>query len=185
MSVQSYIRAVPNLTISQGGAVQKINFRALVNDYGPAVLNTAIRILGDSQKAQDVHQEVFLAIWRRWHKYNGKTKWGAYLYRTTVRKAIEFAKRARNKQFVEQQPGNTITNERPDAPLRAAELKQKLVKCLGRLPKRQADVFVLSRIEGLQHNKIAEVLGCSQETVRVHLHRATKRLAHELSDYLG
>jgi RNA polymerase sigma factor (sigma-70 family) len=185
MSVQSYIRAVPNLTILQGGAVQKINFRVLVNDYGPAVLNTAIRILGDSQKAQDVHQEVFLAIWRRWHKYNGKTKWGAYLYRTTVRKAIEFAKRARNKQFVEQQPRNTITNERPDAPLRAAELKQKLVKCLGRLPKRQADVFVLSRIEGLQHNKIAEVLGCSQETVRVHLHRATKRLAHELSDYLG
>lgn len=63
MSVQSYIRAVPNLTILQGGAVQKINFRALVDDYGPAVLNTAIRILGDSQKAQDVHQEVFLAIW--------------------------------------------------------------------------------------------------------------------------
>ena len=185
MSAQLYIQAVPNLNVLRGETVQKISFKALINDYGPAVLNTAIRILGDSQKAQDVHQEVFLAIWRRWHKYNGKTKWGAYLYRTTVRKAIEFAKRARNKQFVEQQHRNMITNERPDAPLRTAELKQKLIKSLGQLPKRQADVFVLSRIEGLEHNKIAEVLGCSQETVRVHLHRATKRLAHELSDYLG
>ena len=165
--------------------MQKINFRTLVNDYSAAVLNTAIRILGDSQKAQDVHQEVFLAIWRRWHKYNGKTNWGAYLYRTTVRKAVEFAKRSRAEQLVERQPRNPIASERPDGRLRIAELKQKLVKCIGRLPKRQADVFVLSRIEGLEHNKIAEVLRCSQETVRVHLHRATKRLTQELSDYLG
>ena len=165
--------------------VQKISFKALLNDYSPAVLNTAIRVLGDGQKAQDVHQEVFLAIWRRWHKYNGNTKWGAYLYRTTVRKAIEFAKRSRAERLIERQPGNPTANEKPDGRLRTAELQQKLVNCLGRLPKRQAAVFVLSRIEGLKHNKIAEVLGCSQETVRVHLHRATKRLAHELGDYLG
>ncbi len=185
MCAQLYIQTAPNLTVLQGKTMQKINFRTLVNDYGAAVLNTAIRILGDSQKAQDVHQEVFLAIWRRWHKYNGKTNWGAYLYRTTVRKAVEFAKRSRAEQLVERRPRNPIASERPDGRLRTAELKQKLVKCIGRLPKRQADVFVLSRIEGLEHNKIAEVLGCSQETVRVHLHRATKRLTHELSDYLG
>lgn len=165
--------------------MQKISFKVLINDYSAAVLNTAIRVLGDSQRAQDVHQEVFLAIWRRWHKYNGKTNWGAYLYRTTVRKAIEFAKRSRAEQLVRQRPNNPAMNERPDGRLRTAELKQQLVECLARLPKRQADVFVLSRIEGLKHNKIAEVLDCSQETVRVHLHRATKRLTSELSDYLG
>jgi len=184
MCAQLYIRAVPNVTALQGKTVQKTSFKALINDYSAAVLNTAIRVLGDSQKAQDVHQEVFLAIWRRWHKYNGKTNWGAYLYRTTVRKAIEFAKRSRAEQLVEHRPRNPITSERPDERLRIAELKQHLVKCLARLPERQADVFVLSRIEGLEHSKIAEVMGCSQETVRVHLHRATKRLTQELSDYL-
>jgi RNA polymerase sigma-70 factor (ECF subfamily) len=185
MRAQLYIRAVPNVTVLQGKTVQKINFRTLVNNYSAGVLNTAIRILGDSQKAQDVHQEVFLAIRRRWHKYNGKTNWGAYLHRTTVRKAIEFAKRSRAEQLVERQPRNPVSNEGPDGRLRTAELKQKLVKCLARLPKRQADAFVLARIEGLEHNRVAEVLGCSQETVRVHLHRATKRLALELSDYWG
>jgi RNA polymerase sigma-70 factor (ECF subfamily) len=185
MRAQLYIRAVPNVTVLQGKTVQKTSFRALVNRYSAGVLNTAIRILGDSQKAQDVHQEVFLAIWQRWHKYNGETNWGAYLYRTTVRKAIEFARRSRARQLLERQPRNPATNEGPDGRLRAAELKQKLLKCLARLPERQADVFVLARIEGLEHNKIAEVLSCSQETVRVHLHRATKRLASELSDYWG
>jgi RNA polymerase sigma-70 factor (ECF subfamily) len=82
------------------------------------------------------------------------------------------------------QTGYPTTRESPDEPLRTAELQQKLTGCLAKLPKRQADVFVLSRIEELKHKKIAELLGCSQETVRVHLHRATKRLARELSDYL-
>jgi len=143
-----------------------------------------MRILGDTEKAQDVHQEVFLAIWKRWHKYDGRTNWDAYLYRATVRKAIRFAKRARTEQSLQQPLEYAASEERPDESLRTAELQQKLAGCLARLPKRQVEVFVLSRMEGLKAKKIAELLDCSQETVRVHLHRALKRLAIELSDYL-
>lgn len=161
----------------------KKDFRAL-NDYSAQVLNTAMRILGDAQKAQDVHQEVFLAIWRRWHKYNGRTNWDAYLYRVTVRKAIQCAKQTGTKQPLEQQSPYRITKEQPDGALKTAELQRKLTECLTRLPKRRAELFVLSRIERLKAEKIAELLGCSQGTVRVHLHRAMKHLARQLSDYL-
>ena len=160
------------------------SFKALVDNHSAAVMNTAIRVLRDTQKAQDVHQEVFLAILRRWHKFNGDINWGAYLYRVTVRKAIEFAKQSRMEPLVERRDC-PAARERPDAPLRTAELQQKLTACLAGLPKHQADVFVLSRIEGLRYEKIAKVLGCSQGTARVHLHRALKRLARELSDYLS
>jgi len=144
-----------------------------------------MRILGDSEKAQDVHQEVFLAIWKRWHKYNGRTNWNAYLYRAAVRKAIEFAKRSRAEQSLRQQPKLGTSTSHPDGPMRTAELQQMLARYLAKLPGRQADVFVLSKIEGLRHNEIAEILGCSEQTVRVHLHRAVKRLARELGDYLN
>jgi len=163
--------------------VLKQDFKALINDYSAQVLNTAVRILGDTHKAQDVHQEVFLEIWRRWHKYDGQTNWTAYLYRATVRKAIHLAKKSRTERLFEQKPEHT-SKEGPDESLRAAELQQKLAGCLARLPKRQTEVFVLSRMEGLKAEQIAELLGCSQETVRVHLHRAMKRLARELGDYL-
>ncbi len=146
-------------------------------------MNTAVRILGDTHKAQDVHQEVFLEIWRRWHKYDGRTNWTAYLYRTTVRKAIQLANKTRAERLFKQHP-EYISKERPDESLRAAELQQKLAGCLARLPKRQAEVFVLSRMEGLKAEQIAKLLDCSQQTVRVHLHRAMKRLARELGDYL-
>jgi RNA polymerase sigma-70 factor (ECF subfamily) len=62
---------------------------------------------------------------------------------------------------------------------------RQTVACLAGFPKQQADVFVLSRIEGLTYQKIAEIMDCSQGTVRVHLHRALNRLARELSDYLA
>lgn len=165
--------------------MQMISFRALVDNYGAMVLGTAVRILGDSERAQDVHQEVFLAIWQRWHKFNGQTNWGAYLYRATVRKAIDFAKRSRKTPQVERSQTDLVSMEEPDVPLLRAELREKLVRCLGKLPKRQAEVFVLSRIECLEGEKIAEILGCSHQTVRVHLHRAMKRLAGELEDYLS
>lgn len=162
----------------------KRDFGALVNDYSAQVLNVAMRILGDIQKAQDVHQEVFLAVWQRWHTYDDRTNWGAYLYRATVRKAIRVAKQSRNKALAEQQAVHNSNEDGPDESLRIAELQQKLTCCLAKLPKRQADAFVLSRMEGLKTENIAELLGCSQETVRVHLHRAVKRLARELGGYL-
>ncbi|MHC4619582.1 MAG: RNA polymerase sigma factor [Planctomycetota bacterium] len=162
----------------------KTSFKALVDDYSAAVLNTAVRILRDTQTAQDVHQEVFLEIWRRWHKYDGQTNWGAYLYRVTVRKAVEFAKRSAMEPLTERQQDYAAAGESPDEPLRTAELQQRIVKRLAQLPQRQADVFVLARIEGLKPEIIAGILGCSQETVRVHLHRALKRLARELNNYL-
>ncbi len=164
--------------------MQKISFNELIDNYGSVVLRTAARILGDTQQAQDVYQEVFLEIWRRWHKYNGRTNWNAYLYRATVRSAISFAKKSRAGQHIQQQSEALTNTSSPDENLRIAELQRKLALSLAKLPKRQAEVFVLSRIEGLGNEKIAEFLGCSQKTVRVHLHRAAKQLARQLSDYL-
>ncbi|UCG48990.1 MAG: sigma-70 family RNA polymerase sigma factor [Phycisphaerales bacterium] len=161
------------------------NFTELIERHGAQVLNTAVRILGDTQKAQDVHQEVFLEIWRRWSKYNGRTKWKPYLYRVTVRKAMESAKRDSRYLSLAQQNNQPLSKDTPCATLQNAEFHQKLVESLAKLPKRQAEVFVLAGIEGLEHETIAESLGCSRTTVRVHLYRAVRRLAREMADYLA
>ena len=158
-------------------------FENLVNEHGRQVLNTALRVLGDANLAHDVHQEVFLAIWRRWPSYNGSTNWPAYLYRTTVRKALEAARRQRRDRSAA--PERVESSGRPDDALRAAELQQRLVAALAKLSRHQADVFVLSRLEGLGTDEIAQILGCSRQTVRVHLHRALRKLSRELRIHLG
>jgi RNA polymerase sigma-70 factor (ECF subfamily) len=160
--------------------VSEKSFENLVNEYGAQVLGTATRVLRDANLAHDVHQEVFLAVWRCWHRYNGDVNWPAYLYRTTVRKALEVARR---RARTAETPDGVTTNG-PDGAMRADELQQKLAAALARLPRRQADAFVLSRLEKLETAEIARLLGCSEPTVRVHLHRAVLKLADELREYL-
>ncbi len=159
-------------------------FEELVNAHGRDVLNVALRVLGDPETAKDVYQEVFLAIWRRWHTYNGTVNWGPYLYRVTVRKALELARARGSVAEAPEGCEPESSGSDPDTSLRLQDLQKKLTQSLAKLPKRQADVFVLSRIEGLDHLAIAETLRCSQNSVRVLLHRAVKQLAHEMSEYL-
>ena len=54
-------------------------FKTLVEEYSGLVLNVAIRILGDAELAKDVHQEVFLAVWRTWDSFKKDTNWRGYL----------------------------------------------------------------------------------------------------------
>ena len=169
-------------------AVSEKAFENLVHEHGPQVLRTALRVLHDASLAHDVHQEVFLAVWRRWHRYNGDVNWPAYLYRATVRKALEVAQQWPVRRVpVEASRGTLpgITTSGPDDALQTEELQQKLAATLARLPQRQADAFVLSRLEGLEAAEIGEIMGCSEQTVRVHLHRAMLRLARELHEYLS
>ncbi len=160
------------------------SFENLVNEHGRQVLGTAMRVLRDVNLAQDVHQEVFLAVWRRWHRYNGSVNWPAYLYRATVRKALEAANRRMVGRGCEALPRRSVAAG-PDDALQADELQQKLAAALARLPRRQADAFVLLRLEKLETAEVAGIMGCSEATVRVHLHRALIRLAGELHEFLG
>lgn len=164
-------------------AATKVEFEKVVNQYSSRVLNTAAKVLGDTQSAQDVHQEVFLSIWKRWHKYNGQTNWPAYLYRATIRKALNLAKKKRGFSLQSCDMEFAAQTKPPDSDIRADELQQKLFHLVSALPQRQADAFVLSRIEGLEYHEIAKMMSCSVETVRVHVHRALKSLANNLADY--
>jgi RNA polymerase sigma factor (sigma-70 family) len=87
-------------------------------------------------------------------------------------------------RLYEETPDGVTTNG-PDSVLQADELQQRLAAALARLPRRQADAFVLCRLEGFEAAEAAGVMGCAPETVRVHLHRALLRLARELQEYLG
>jgi len=170
-----------------GTTVSDQSFENLVNEHGGQVLRTATRVLRDVNLAHDVHQEVFLAIWRRWHTYDGEVNWPAYLYRVTVRKALQIARQrvaCRVPARASRGTPDGITTNTPDGALQADELQQRLAAAVGRLPRREADAFVLSRLERLETAEIARIMGCAESTVRVHLHRAVLRLTRELHEYL-
>ncbi len=164
--------------------MRNLRYEALVQEHSRLVLNVALRILGNADLAQDVHQEVFLAVWRIWDSFKVDVNWRGYLYRATVRKAIELARKSRVVPMTSVTDNYPSSSPRPDAMAQAEELQKKLVDSLAKLPERQMQVFVMSRIEGLDYIDIAQYLNCSQSTVRVHLYRAMKKISRDLGDYL-
>jgi len=165
--------------------LEKKDFDNLVSRYSSQVLNTAQRLLQDENAARDVHQEVFLAIWQRRNRYDNTVNWGGYLYRVTIRKAMEQIKKMKafpttGIQFDHLHSGD---QSRPENRVVDSEARQFLSRCIGKLPRKQAEVFTLVRIEGLGYPQVAAVMECKEETVRVHLHRAVKQLAKLMRPY--
>ena len=65
------------------------------------------------------------------------------------------------------------------------ELKEKLNEAMQKLSIPHRTVITLFEIDGLSHSEIAEVMGCSEGTVRSRLHYAKQFLQGELGKYLG
>mgnify|MGYP003579175943 FL=1 len=62
---------------------------------------------------------------------------------------------------------------------------RKLREALSRLSPRQAEIFTLRYLEGLGNLEISRMLGSSQTSIAVILHRARHRLQKELGSLQG
>lgn len=165
--------------------MEREEFDNLAAKYGAFVLNAALRLVRDENTAGDVQQEVFLAIWRQ-KRGRCVTDWKAYLYRTTIRKAMEQIRKMKTfptSSVPYDHPACGDAN-RPENRLIASETRRHLARCISELPDKQAQAFTLLRIEGLSYPQAAEIMDCRQETVRVHLHRGLKQLAALMLPYL-
>ncbi|MHC4951731.1 MAG: RNA polymerase sigma factor, partial [Planctomycetota bacterium] len=64
------------------------------------------------------------------------------------------------------------------------ELESAIQSAMSRLSKIQARAIALFGIEDLSHKEVADILDCSQQAARWHVHQARKKLKVLLKDYL-
>jgi len=158
-------------------------FGDLVREHAHSVLGLALPLVGDTSAAHDVSQEVFLAVWRVFGRKGQDMNWSAYLYRATIRESLRFARRGRQSSDDGLDSVADARFSAPDEEASLKEMQQDLRKCLSRLPEKQASAFVLAKIQGMSYRKCGAALGCSEQSARVHAHRAMKRLAGMLGEY--
>lgn len=170
-----------------------------VDSYGDDLFRFAYKRVRDSQVAEELVQETFLAALRTPHKYSGSGSEIGWLKRIMHFKIIDNIRvRARTDgpdpqsedaraqaQLLELQ-GRWKTDQWPPIHSRTVsgehqaefhELWQIVQRCLTRIPPAQADVFVLSAIDELESSTICELLGITARCLWVRLHRARLELA--------
>jgi RNA polymerase sigma factor (sigma-70 family) len=139
------------------------------------VARTVFLIVHDRGRAEDITQDAFVELLQRWRKISRYDRPGAWVRRIAVRMAIREVRREGRRPALELEAAPPAGPEPPDEDLRRAILG---------LPPMQRAVVVLFYFEDRPTAELADILGCSDATVRVHLSRARKRLAEILGEEL-
>lgn len=123
-----------------------------------------------ARSAEDIAQEAFWATFRKWNDLENPERW---LWKVIANRSRSSLRRRYLEARLLPHPG---PESQPGHEEKLPGLDEfwDMVRAL---PKRQAQVVALLYVEELSSVEVAEVLGCSEATVRVHLHRAKKRLA--------
>jgi RNA polymerase sigma-70 factor (ECF subfamily) len=162
---------------------------ALFREHHGAVYRAAYRITGDAMDAEDVLQTVFTRLLRREEQPDLSESAGSYLHRAAVNAALDLMRRRKRSRRVDlEEVGETLEDRSDLGPERARgnrELKSRLREAMSRLSPRQAEIFTLRYLEGMGNLEIARLLGASQTSIAVLLHRARHRLQRELGSFEG
>jgi RNA polymerase sigma-70 factor (ECF subfamily) len=142
----------------------------------PMILSKCRRMLADRAEAQDLAQEVFVRLWRARGAVLEPAAVSAWLYRTCTRLAID---RARGRSRQERTFASFSLHQGSEAadPEAQSASRRLLAQVVAGTPERELEVVVLSRLDGLTHPEIAEVLAMGERTVRRLLSRFEARLA--------
>jgi len=156
-------------------------FATLYRRHQAAVYRFARLMTGSAAAAEDVVQEVFLALMKDAARYDaGRAALTTYLFgmarRVTRRRLL------RERRFVEITAGDGARDVAPNASeaLERRDMLQRLREAILSLPSRYREVVVLCDVEGVTYETAAESIGCAIGTIRSRLHRARQLLATKL-----
>lgn len=148
-----------------------------------AVRRMAYMMCGDWHRADDLAQTAFIALHRHWRKVRDKGSLDAYVRRTLTRAVIDESRRPWRREHA--------SEELPDAPAASGGVddsvatRQTLMAGLRQVPAKQRAVLVLRYLEGLDVTGVAEVMKCSEGTVKSQSARGLEALRAALGDELG
>jgi RNA polymerase sigma-70 factor (ECF subfamily) len=165
-------------------------FNQLVLTYQSMVYNLAYRILGDADAAADASQDTFLSAFRAIKKFRGGS-FKAWLLRIATNACYDQLRYKQRRPtsplealLVEtDQPSSfTDSTEGPEDYALRQELGGAIQAGLNTLPPDQRVALVLSDVQGLSYQEIAEVTRASLGTVRSRLSRGRAKLRDYLLD---
>jgi len=163
-------------------------FNQLVLLHQGMAYNVAYRILGDPDAAADATQDAFLSAFKALRQFRGGS-FKAWVLRIVTNACYDQlrSKKRRPADSLDDMPVEDDRleflrdpAEQPDAYVERRQLSQTIQKGILRLPPEQRMVLVLSDVQGLDYQEIAEATGLSLGTVKSRLSRGRARLR----DYL-
>src|SRR5712692_9855024 len=156
-----------------------------------ALYQTALRLLGNSEDAEDALQEGLLAAYRNLRRFEGRSQFSTWLTRIVINAALmrRRSQRARPAVSLDEPPREdelplaerfADAGPDPEQAYRGKELTELLEEDLAGLSPLLRSAYLLREVEGLTTGEAARELGVTQNTLKARLWRARQQLASRL-----
>jgi RNA polymerase sigma-70 factor (ECF subfamily) len=155
----------------------KEEFQKEVMPMGDKMYRIAYRLLGNSESARDVLQELYLKLWEKRNELHQLSSIDAFACTVLKNKCLD--KLRLQKPTIDIEVLNTHGNN-PEAAFDHMEGISEIHKIMQLLPERQRIIMQMRDIEGCSFEEIALLADTTENNVRVQLCIARKWVKEEL-----
>jgi RNA polymerase sigma-70 factor, ECF subfamily len=175
----------------------RAEFARLVDTYSSSIYRLGLRMLGNTQDAEDVLQNTFISVLTHLQSFEGRSSLSTWLYRIAANEALMLIRK--RKPEIDFEPNEDAEGEDngdglkpsqivdwsglPENELLSGEGKNVLDGAIDSLPESLRIVFLLRDIEGLSIKDTADTLNLTETNVKTRLLRARMFLREQLSTY--
>lgn len=172
-----------------------VAFEQLVHKYDRRVLSIAATYVNSADEAKDIYQEVFIRVYRGLPKFEMKSEFSTWLYRITTNVCLTYRTRKKRGRHMSLDSDEGAEEDHPqslketlaasstsDRRALDAEISLHVNNALDELSPQQKMVFTLRHYHGYKLREIAEMMNCTEGTIKKYLFTATQRLRERLKD---
>jgi len=150
---------------------------ALIRATYADVYRLCRRLLRNDADAADATQEVFVKVCKSILGFRGDATFGTWLHRVTVNVCISQIRQRRTTTELDESDNTYVDpSAGPEEQAELHDLAGRTAAALAELPDDARTVVILRDVEGLSGKEVAEVLGVTENVVKVRLHRAHAKL---------
>ncbi|MEP7376366.1 MAG: RNA polymerase sigma-70 factor [Chitinophagaceae bacterium] len=162
------------------------SFDVLYRRYILKLVEILAHKTGDTQRAKELAQDVFLAIYLQKEKLSDIVHFKAYLLSIAKHKVFNYYRakllHEKHQQHIFHQP-EVYVSLRTEEVLENKELARIISEKIEQLPPKCREIFRLSREERLSYRKIAQRMSISENTVDQHIRKALNIIRSTLNEY--
>ncbi len=158
-------------------------FAEILRENEERIFNMVYWHIGNYEDAQDLTQDIFLAVYRNLPKFRGEAKVSTWIYRIALNRIRRYLRRQRFRKLLV--PLETLRGHPTQDPPTLPPAYQALHRHLRQLPEPFRTVIILFYFENLSIREIAETLGVAEGTVKSRLNRARQMLQERLKGVIA
>jgi RNA polymerase sigma-70 factor (ECF subfamily) len=158
-----------------------------------SMFNVALGYVRNTEDAEEILQDVFVEVFHSIETFKGDSNLKTWITRITINKSLDYIKyKKRKKRFAfvmsifSKETGEVKIHgsdfNHPGVELENKEKAKYLFEAIDKLPEKQRDAFVLTKIEQMSQREAAEVLQITEKALESLMQRAKENLRKLLID---